>query len=131
MPGPDLVPTGFVYETTRPGGVYGRASLPVKSRPIPIPNSTHVPILSPIPISPAREESLIGVKDPIVSEKRVSFHSRVFDSHHNTDVKDYRSGLGEPDEETDYAAAMMGIDSHPPSERKRVSLFTSEFILPY
>ncbi|KAJ5482177.1 hypothetical protein N7475_000989 [Penicillium sp. IBT 31633x] len=106
----DLASAGFVYETQRQGGLYSRASLPIKQ--------------NTLRMSPAREESLVGVKETSVSEKRASFHSRVFGtgSHHNT--KDYRAGLDGIDDDMDYVPAMNGPSSRLSTEHKRASRFT-------
>lgn len=108
----DLASAGFVYETQRQGGLYSRASLPIKQ--------------NTLRMSPAREESLVGVKETSVSEKRASFHSRVFGtgSHHNT--KDYRAGLDGIDDDMDYVPAMNGPSSRLSTEHKRASRFTSK-----
>ncbi|KAJ5348686.1 DNA recombination/repair protein RecA monomer-monomer interface [Penicillium brevicompactum] len=55
---------------------------------------------------------------------RVSFHSRAFPSRHHPEAKDYRSGLYGAQNESQYAAALKGIDSHSSPEHKRVSRFT-------
>lgn len=120
LPGLDLASAGFVYETPRPGGLFNRASLPISPNRPP----------SPVPISPAQEEALVGVKDPIASEKRASFHTRIFTPDQHPEAKDYRSGLDDVSDDPDYVAAMMGITSHSSPEAKRVSRFTSESILP-
>lgn len=113
----DLASAGFVYEPSRPGGLYGsRASLPIN------PNSLRM--------SPARLETLIGVKDPIVREKRASFHSRVFTPSHHLEAKDYRSGLHGADEDLGYVATNSGSSPRSASGHKRVSRFTSKQTLP-
>lgn len=124
MSGLDLAAAGFVFEAPKPGSIYNQAILPIS--PKPLRKSTPNRVLESIPISPAQEEALVGVKDPIASEKRVSFHSRVFNSCSNPDIKNYRSGLDEAGEESTYAAAMMGVDPHLSPEPKRVSRFTSK-----
>jgi hypothetical protein len=109
----DLASADFVHEPPRPGGFYNnRASLPINP--------------TPLRISPAREETLVGVKDPIVRDKRASFHSRIFASSRHREAKDYRSGLDEADEEAGYIATMAGTSPHSTSGHKRVSRFTSK-----
>lgn len=120
LPGLDLGSAGFVYETPPSGGLFNWASLHMSPNRLP----------TPAPISPAREEGLVGVKDPIASEKRLSFHTRIFTPDQHSEAKDYRSGLDDVGDEPDYVAAMMGITSQSSPEAKRVSRFTSESILP-
>lgn len=103
----DLASTGFVYEKHRPAGSYSRASLPIN------PNSMR--------ISPAREESLIGLRDTPGREKRVSFHMRILGTPSNPDTKDHRVGLDGADEDVDYFPAMSESSSGLSSENKRSS----------
>jgi hypothetical protein len=113
----DLASAGSVYELPRPDGLYcNRASLPAS------PNSPSM--------SPAREETVIGIKDPIVREKRASLHSQIFTPSHQPEAKDYRSGLEIQDEDSGYVAAMSGSSPRSESGHKRVSRFTSKQILP-
>ncbi|KAJ5329387.1 hypothetical protein N7452_009777 [Penicillium brevicompactum] len=110
----DLASAGFVYEGQKPGSWYSRASLPVSQKTRP----------KSILMSPAREEALVGFKDHPPKDRRVSFHSRAFPSRHHPEAKDYRSGLDGAQNESQYAAALKGIESHSSPEHKRVSRFT-------
>lgn len=103
----DLASAGFIYENHRPAGLHSRASLPIN------PNAMRM--------SPAREESLIGMKDTTRNEKRASFHTRIFGTTSNPDTKDYRVGLDGADEDMDYVPAISESSSGHSSERKRRS----------
>ncbi|KAJ5926575.1 hypothetical protein N7516_008348 [Penicillium verrucosum] len=59
----DIASAGFVYENHRSAGRHSRASLPIDP--------------SAMRISPAREESLIGLRETPGREKRVSFHTQI------------------------------------------------------
>jgi hypothetical protein len=114
----DLAPVDFVHELPKPAGLLGsRASLPIT------PNSLR--------ISPARLETLIGMEDPIVREKRASFHSRIFTPSHHPEAKDYRSDLIGAEEDLGYVTAISGSSPRSASGHKRVSRFTSKQTLPW
>lgn len=113
----DLASAGLAYETPRPGS-YSRASLPGNHKALP----------KSILMSPAREEAIVGFRDHAPRERRVSFHSRAFPSRNHPEAKDYRSGLDAAQSESQYLAAMTGIESHSSPEPKRASRFTSKWI---
>ncbi|KAJ5794162.1 hypothetical protein N7457_000761 [Penicillium paradoxum] len=106
----DLASAGFVYETHRPGGLYSRASLPVNT--------------NALRMSPAREESMVGMKTTAVRQKRASFHSRVFGTSLHPDPKVYQAGLDGANDDMDYIPAMNGSSAHVSAEHKRASRFT-------
>lgn len=112
----DLASTGFVYENHRPTGRHSRASLPIN------PNAMR--------ISPAREESLIGLRETPAREKRVSFHTRIFGTPSNPDTKDHRVGLDGADEDMDHVPAMSESSSGLSSENKRSSRSMSKSNFP-
>lgn len=112
----DLASTGFVYENHRPTGRHSRASLPIN------PNAMR--------ISPAREESLIGLRETPAREKRVSFHTQIFGTPSNPDTKDHRVGLDGADEDMDYVPAMSESSSGLSSENKRSSRSMSKSNFP-
>ncbi|KAJ6190483.1 hypothetical protein N7519_000504 [Penicillium mononematosum] len=106
----DLASAGFTYENHRPGGIYSGASLPIN------PNAMRM--------SPAREESLIGMKDTAGNEKRASFHKRLFGKTSDPDMKDtkdYRVGLDGTDDDENYVPALSDAASILSSESKRSS----------
>ena len=111
---PELNPAsaGFTYENQRLSALYRRSS-PLN--------------LNAMRISPAREESLIGMKDTTVKEKRASFHTRIFGTTSNPDTKDYRVGLDGADDGMKYVPAIG--ESHSP-ESKRGSRAMSKSNLP-
>ncbi|KAJ5158842.1 uncharacterized protein N7500_008493 [Penicillium coprophilum] len=101
----DLASAGFTYENQRPGALYSRASLPT-------PNA--------IRISPAREESLIGMNDT-TTKKRASLPMRIFGATSHPDTKNYQVGLDGADEEKDYVPVLSSSSSGLSSETKRSS----------
>ncbi|KGO78088.1 hypothetical protein PITC_041190 [Penicillium italicum] len=106
----DLASAGFIYENHRPAGLYSRASLPIN------PNAMRM--------SPAREESLIGLKDTVGTAgngKRVSFQTRLFGATSGPSTKDYHGGLDGADEDMDYVSAISESSSGLSSENKRSS----------
>ncbi|OQE16522.1 hypothetical protein PENFLA_c027G04465 [Penicillium flavigenum] len=106
----DLASAGFTYENNRPGGIYSGASLPIN------PNAMRM--------SPAREESLIGMKDTTGNERRDSFHKRLFGKSSDPDTKDtkdYRVGLDGADDDENYVPAISDAASILSSESKRSS----------
>lgn len=109
----DLASAGFVYEDCRPGGFYSRASLPVQ------PNALRM--------SPAQEESVVGMNDTLVHQKRASFHSRLFGRSPQPDQKVYQTGLDGASDDMDYVPAMNGPSSRVSAEYKRASRFTSKW----
>ncbi|KAG0155378.1 hypothetical protein PDIDSM_954 [Penicillium digitatum] len=104
-----LASAGF-YENQRPAGIYSRASLPIN------PNAMRM--------SPAQEESLIGLKDAAGSGKRVSFHTRLFGTTSSLDNKDCPGGLDGANEDMEYVSAISESSSGLSSENKRSSRFT-------
>ncbi|KAJ9484979.1 hypothetical protein VN97_g8382 [Penicillium thymicola] len=103
----DLASAGFVYENHRSAGRHSRASLPINP--------------SAMRISPAREESLIGLRETPGREKRVSFHTQISNIPSNPDTTDHRIGLDGTDEDIDYVPAMSESSSGLSSEGKRSS----------
>ncbi|CAP93408.1 hypothetical protein E8E15_005967 [Penicillium rubens] len=108
----DLASAGFTYENHRPGGIYSGASLPINA--------------TAMRMSPAREESLIGMKDTAGNEKRASFHKRIFGKTSDSDTKDakdkdYRVGLDGTDDDENYVPALSDAASILSSESKRSS----------
>ncbi|KAJ5957478.1 hypothetical protein N7501_011757 [Penicillium viridicatum] len=103
----DLASAGFVYENHRPAGRHSRASLPIN------PNAMRM--------SPAREESLIGLRNTPGREKRVSFHTRISGSPPNPGTKHHRVGLDGTDEDMDDAPATSDSSLGLSSEGKRSS----------
>lgn len=108
----DLASAGFTYENHRPGGIYSGASLPINP--------------TAMRMSPAREESLIGMKDTAGNEKRASFHKRIFGKTSDSDTKDakdkdYRVGLDGTDDDENYVPALSDAASILSSESKRSS----------
>ncbi|KAI2704792.1 hypothetical protein CBS147332_7446 [Penicillium roqueforti] len=106
VPELNLASAGFTYENQRPSALYGRSSLLN---------------LDSMRMSPAREESMIGMKDTTVREKRASFHTRIFGTTSNPDTKDYRVGLDGADEGMKYVPAIGESPSGPSPESKRGS----------
>lgn len=102
-----LASAGFVYENHRSAGRHSRASLPINP--------------SAMRISPAREESLIGLRETPGREKRVSFHTQISNIPSNPDTTDHRVGLDGTDEDIDSVPAMSESSSGPSSEGKRIS----------
>ncbi|KAJ5420438.1 hypothetical protein N7465_002957 [Penicillium sp. CMV-2018d] len=103
----DLASAGFVYENHRPAGRHSRASLPFN------PNAMRM--------SPAREESLIGLRNTPGREKRVSFHTGISGSPPNPGTKHHRVGLDGTDEDMDDAPATSESSLGLSSEGKRSS----------
>ncbi|KAJ5185614.1 hypothetical protein N7491_006516 [Penicillium cf. griseofulvum] len=101
----DLASAGFTYENHRPGTLYSRASLPT-------PNAVRM--------SPAREESLIGINDTTGRGKRISLPT-TFDTTSHPDTKDCRLGLDGANDDMDHVPAMNSPSSGLSPETKRSS----------
>ncbi|KAJ5383027.1 hypothetical protein N7517_000938 [Penicillium concentricum] len=101
----DLASAGFTYENHRPGALYSRASLPT-------PNV--------IRMSPAREESLIGMNDT-TGGKRASLPAGIFRTTSHLDTKDYRVGGDGADDDMDHVPVLSSSSSGLSSETKRSS----------
>ncbi|CAG8948169.1 unnamed protein product [Penicillium salamii] len=110
-PGPNLP---LLHKAQRPSNLNPRGNLPAKRKRLP----------KSILVSPAREEALVGVKDPVIKERRVSFHSRVFPQPKQPEVVDYPVGSDGTQDESGFIAAMMGVDSHSSPKQKRASRLT-------
>lgn len=95
----DLDSAGFTYETKQPD-FPSRASLPIN------PNALRV--------SPAQEEKMISGKEPTRSQRRASFHTRIFSSSRHSEAKEQTQGSDVTDET--YCAAT----------EKRTSRFASK-----
>ena len=94
----DLASAGFSYESKQ-HAFSSRASLPIN------PNALRM--------SPAQEEKLVSVKETTRSQRRASFHTRIFSSSRHSEVKDQSVGSDGTDE----------MD-HASTENNRVSRFT-------
>ncbi|CAG8886441.1 unnamed protein product [Penicillium egyptiacum] len=103
----DLASAGFTYENHRPGGLCSRASLPIN------PNAMRM--------SPAREESLIGMKGTTGNQKRSSFHKRIFGTTSVPDTKDCRVGSDGADDDMNNVPDISESSSVLSSESKRSS----------
>ncbi|KAJ5494414.1 hypothetical protein N7463_010501 [Penicillium fimorum] len=99
----DLASAGFTYENHRPGALYSRASLPT-------PNA--------IRMSPALEETLIGMNDT-TGGKRATLPIGLSRTTPHPDSKDYRVGLDGADEDTDQVPVLSSSSSGLSSETKR------------
>ncbi|CAG8384507.1 unnamed protein product [Penicillium salamii] len=106
----------LIHKAQRPSNLNPRGNLPAKRKRLP----------KSILVSPAREEALVGVKDPVVKERRVSFHSRVFPPPQRPEVVDYPVGSDGTQDESGFIAAMMGVDPHSSPKQKRASRLTSK-----
>ncbi|KAJ5827354.1 hypothetical protein N7447_004117 [Penicillium robsamsonii] len=101
----DLASAGFTYENHRSGALYSRANLSS-------PNA--------IPMSPAREEALIGMDDT-TGGKCASLPTGIFRTTSHPDTEDYRVGLDGADEDTDHVPVLSLSFSGLSSETKRSS----------
>ena len=95
----DLASAGFSYESKQ-HAFSSRASLPIN------PNALRM--------SPAQEEKLVSVKETTRSQRRASFHTRIFSSSRHSEVKDHRVGSDGTDE-MDHASTEnnAGISVYP------------------
>ncbi|CAG7921905.1 unnamed protein product [Penicillium olsonii] len=116
LPDFDPASAGYIYETPRLDGLQIPMRLPERHKILP----------RSILVSPAKEESLVSVKDPIPRERRISFHSRALPPPQHPDATDYRTGLNESHEQSDHVAELAGNDSHSSPEFKRASRFASK-----
>jgi hypothetical protein len=94
----DLASAGFSYESKQ----YALSS------PVSLPSNPNA-----LRMSPAQEEKLVSGKDTTRSQRRASFHTRIFSSSRHSEVKGHSVGSDGTDE-TDPAS----------TENKRVSRFT-------
>ncbi|KAJ5301929.1 hypothetical protein PENANT_c046G07805 [Penicillium antarcticum] len=94
----DLASASFVYETKQ-HALSSRASLPIN------PNA--------FCLSPAQEEKLVSGQGITRSQRRASFHTRLFSSSRHFEAKDLSMGSDGTD-----------VTHHAPTENKRASRFT-------